>query len=536
MERRSDDSKREPGACAIEQPPIADAGSTHARWRTPRQLFAVLARYVAPSLAAFALVLVLAGGQADVDNDLHLIAPTSALPHEPLPLRALLYTRLRATEGPVLRRQPVDVLLESSTGQLLARTRLLPARGGIADLEGALLIPDLSGSLRIRAQTQIDGRVVGVQTPLRAMRAAPRSVPEGRRLRALQQFSEGAVVPEPGEVPPSPLQVRVRGGACVPEQPCHVLVHVGFPPAALRIEANSTLTPSATAAKPSAMTSGVVALDFVTHGPEAELWLIAARQGRRVARRAVRLPVAMGSLSVQAPALSWSVDEQPRIRVWAGEGSCIVDAFRAGYWLRTGSLAACARENSLPFAALPAGIYRLQVRSDPFSAQTAGVTTLVVRAPGETAAQVASALAREAREIDVGDPFVQECMANPDTANDPAALAYLAAVLENGVIEPPPAATGYADSLTQLRERQGRLRNLSLLALALGGLSLVLTIGRRGLSAGVRARALLLRESLDPEFGRRTRWRSLTLVVASVLSLVLVFVVIGLYVLARGGY
>jgi hypothetical protein len=495
-----------------------------------------VAGYVAPSLAALALVLVLAGEQADVDNDLHLIAPAIALPRETLPLRALLYTRLRAIEGPVLRRQPLDVLLESPTGQLLARTRLLPAHGHIADLEGALVIPDQLGSLRVRAQTQIDGRVVGVQAPLRVMPAAPGSVPEGRRLRALQQFSEGAIVAEPGEVPPSRLQVRVRGGACVPEQPCHVLVHVGTPAAELRIEANSTLTPSATAAKPSEATSGVVALDFVTHGPEAELWLIAARQGRRVARRAVRLPVAMGSVSVQADALSWWVHEQPRIRVLAAEGSCIVDAFRSGHWLRTGSLAACARENSLPFAALPAGIYRLQVRNDPFSAQTAGVTTLYIRAPGETAAHVASALAREARALDGGDPFVQECLADPDTATAPATLAYLAALLESGVIEPPPAATGYADSSTHLRERQARLRNLSLLALALGGLSLALTIGRRGLSAGVRARALLLRESLDPEFCRRTRWRSLALVVASALSLVLVFVVIGLYVLARGGY
>jgi hypothetical protein len=46
----------------------------------------------------------------------------------------------------------------------------------------------------------------------------------------------------------------------------------------------------------------------------------------------------------------------------------------------------------------------------------------------------------------------------------------------------------------------------------------------------------LVRESLDPGFGRRARLRSVALVVASTLSLALVFAVIALYVIARGGY
>jgi hypothetical protein len=367
------------------------------------------------------------------------------------------------------------------------------------------------------------------------LRSAPQAFPEGRSLRALQQFSEGAIVAEPNETPPSALQVRVRGGACVPEQPCQVLVHVGTPAATLRVDGNSTLTPSAASQRASELTSGVVALDFVTHGPEAELWLIAERQAQRVARRAVRLPVAMGALALQTRALTWSLEERPVIRVRAAERSCIVDAFQRGRWSRTGSLAICDRDNPLPFAPLPAGLYRLQVRGDPFSAQSAGVTSLYVRAAGETETQIAGALAREAHRNDADDDFAKACLANPALAATPAALAYLAALTETGIFETPATATGYADSLSLLRERQLRLRNLSLLALTLGGLSLALRIGGRGLSAGARARALLLQESCDPEFGRRTRWRSLIVVAASVLSLLLVFVVIALYVLARGG-
>ena len=520
-------------AGAIPQPQAAPTAAHWANWR--RRLLPAAA-YVAPSLAALALVLVLAGEQADIDDDLQLVVPRSATPGDRLPVRALLYTHLRATEGPALRRQPVDLVLESATGEQLAHGRLLPARGGMRDLEAELLIPERSDTLRIRAQTRIDGRAVSAAAVLPVLRVAPQVVPEGRSLRALQQFSEGAIVADPNEEAPSALQVRVRGGACVPEQPCHALVHVGAPAATLRVEGNSAVTPSAESQRASELTSGVVALDFVTHGPEAELWLIAERQARRVARRAVRLPVAMGALAVEARALTWSSAERAVIRVLASEGSCIVDAFRRGHWVRTGSLAVCDRDNPVPFAGLAAGIYRLQVRGDPFSAQSAGVTSVYVRAPGETDTQIVSALAREAQGLDANDRFAEACLANPELGDTPAALAYLAALMETGIIEAPPPATGYADSLSLLRERQLRLRNLSLLALALGGLSLALRIGGRGLSAGQRARAFLLRESHDPEFGRRTRWRSHILVAASVLSLVLVFAVIALYVLARGGY
>jgi hypothetical protein len=513
--------------------PLHDVALTAAN--STRSVFAAFARYVAPGLAAMALVLVLAGERASIDQDLHVLVPSVALPNESLPLRALLYTQLTAPEGPVLRPQAVDVRLESATGQLLAQTRLQPARGSLADIEGSLRVPSALGEFRLVAQTRLDGRYVRTQTLLRVAQAAPVQLPEGRSLRALQQFAAGPIHAEPGETPPSALHVRVRGGACVPEQPCRALVHVGNPAAMLRIEANSTLTPSPTAAEPSQLTDAIVALDFVTHGPEAELRLVAERAGRPVARRAVRLPIALASMVVQTDTTP-SHTAEPRVRVFGADGSCIVDVFAAGRWLRTGSCAACQRDNAWPFAALPAGLYRVQARSDVFSAQTAGVSSVYVRDPAEPTERMPTLLTAAARDIDASDSFVRQCEAAPTRCSDPAALAYLSAILENGVFELPPAATGYADRLTGIRERQTRLRSLSLLALALGGLSLGLHIGRRGWSAAVRARQLLQPQSLDPEFGRRARLRSLALVVASVLSLALVFVVIALYVLARGGY
>jgi hypothetical protein len=503
--------------------------------RTARNWMFLL-RYAAPALAALALVLVMAGEQAGLDEELHLIIPARAVPGQRLPVRALLYTQLRATEGPSLHAQPVDVALETSSGRVVSHSRLSVSRAGTADCEGELSIPEQAGVLRVRALTYVEDRAVRAQTQLIVAELAPAPPPEGRSLRALQQFAEGAVIAEPGALAPASLRVRVAGGACVPELPCRAFVHVGEPAASIRVEANSALTPAPATSRASAATSGVVELSFVTHGPEAELWLIAERAGQRVARRAVRLPIAMAASAVQTSALLYAADETPHLRVPGAEEGCIVDAFSAGHWLRTGSLSRCDRDNALPFSALPPGIHRLQVRRDPFSAQSAGVASVVVRAPGETPAHSVTALAHAAEQLDAQDPVVQACLRDAACADDSAAPGYLAALLEAGVIEPPRAVTGYAESLAQLRERQGRLRNLSLLALGLGAISLVLSIGRRGLRAGARASDLLGRESLDPAFGRRARVRSLLLVLASMLSLALVFVVIALYVLARGGY
>jgi hypothetical protein len=525
----TESSQREDRASGLSARDPLDEASFPRKWLW-------LVRYAAPGLAALALVLVIAGGQVGLDDDLHLIIATRAAPGETLPVRALLYTQLRATEGPILHAQPVEVVLETVSGRVVSRTRLMPSRAGTSDDEGELRVPDLPGRLRVRAETSVDGRTVRADTHLFVDGSAAALAPEGRSMRPLQQFSEGPLNVEPGQVAPSSLHVRVAGGACVPELPCRAFVHIGAPAAALRVEPNSALTSAAEALRPSAATSGVVELSFVTHGPEAELWLIAERDGQRVARRSVRLPIAMAAVSVQTSALLYAANAAPQLRVPGAEEGCIVDAFSAGHWRRTGSLARCDHDNPLPFPALPAGIHRLQVRRDPFSAESAGVAIVAIRAEAETSAQIVSALARAAQQVDAQDPVVQACLREAGCGEERATLGYLAAILEAGVIAPPRAVNGYADSLARLHERQGRLRNLSLLALALGAVSLVLSVGRRGLLAGARASDLLVRESLDPGFGRRARLRSVALVVASTLSLALVFAVIALYVIARGGY
>ena len=494
----------------------------------------IVLRATAPVLAWFALGLVLFGTQRDTDYDLQLIVAAAAQADELLPMRALLYENLRGVEGPRLLARDLDVRLTDLRGRSYASTRLTAAHAGYSDIEGSLRIPpNLVGVFRVQASAEIESLRVEVETPLR-IGEPERADVSGRPLRALQQFSEGPVQAEAGAIAPSALRVRVAGGACVPEEECRLLVHVGAPAAAIWIEGNSTLTPSAAAAQPSAETEGVVPLSVVTHGPEAQLWLRADRGGTRVAHRSVRLPVALGAARLRLPDTLFSAPASPQLALLGGEGGCIVDAFRDGAWLRTGSAASCSHERPPPFAALSAGVYRIQARRDPFASSTAGVALAYVLAAGESKSQALRELARRAVESDPGDRFAQASLAIDDAAQpDAASFAYLAALLEAGLLELPRAVSGYAATLERLGRTQSKLRWLSIVALALGAVSLALSVGRSGLRAAARADALLQSAGQSGPERRRARLRTMLSLALSVLSLLLVFLVLGAYVVVR---
>ena len=524
------------------------AGEGHAS-AGPRRLarsLSLMLRYGAPVCAACALVLVMGDGDSQLDDDLQLFAPASiASDAASMPLRALHYARLRAPEGPVLVRDALALRVERGAAltargervaQPIARGRLEPARGSVPDLEANIPLPvQLTAGELLQVIAELPERdpPLEVRAQVRVLATQPSVLPEGRPLRGLQQYAAGPVHTEPGAIAPAALDVQVAGGACVPELPCRLLVHVGSPAAALRVLPNSTLTPAA--ASPSAETAGVVELTVTTHGPEAELWLSAERAGVRVARRNVRLPVAMAALDVQLAADSGTAPDPGsslQLHSLAADGGCIADAFQDGQWRATGSLAACDKPAELPFALAP-GLWRLQLRRDPFSVQTAGVAVIYRRAPHEAAGPAPAALLTAARRSAPDDALLRACSAAPAACQDAAAQRYLAALLETGLSQLPVAQTGYAASLARVREQRARMRTLALIALALGGTGLILSIGQSGVRAGQRISLLLVG---DPGAVRRARLRSLLLVAASVASLVLVFSVLALYVVARGGY
>jgi hypothetical protein len=517
------DGSREPYTPAA--PPVRRS----ARWRT------IATRGIAPVLAWFALVVVVFGSERDTDYDLQLTVPNAARAGEDLPMRAWLYENLRAIEGPRLSARELQVQLEDASGHTIVRGRLEPARAGQSDIEGSLRIPpSLHGGYRLRALTPIDTVRVEVSQKIQIGDAARLAV-QGRPLRALQQFSEGPLQPEAGAIAPDVLRVRVGGGACVPEEECRIFVHVGTPAASVWIEGNSTVTPQAAAAQIAEASPGVRAFSVVTHGPEAQLWLRASREGAQVAHRSVRLPVALGASRLRLGAAVVAADQPLSASLLGGEGGCILDVFRDEQWVRTSSAPSCAQPQSI--AALPRGVYRVQGRRDPFASATAGVAVAYVLEAGESKASAIRMLAQRVAELDPTDRFAKNVLAADDDALqlDAASFGYLAAVLEAGVIELPRAVSGYAAAVERLAQGQAQLRWLSLLALVLGALSLALAVGRSGWRAAARADENLLDAGHSGPVRRRARARAMLSLALSLLSLMLVFVVLGAYVVARAG-
>jgi hypothetical protein len=490
-------------------------------------------RYAAPALAAMALVLTMSAGVTDLNDDLQIFV-TTELPSGALrlPLRALRYGRLLEIDGPSLLQESVAVKIVTSKGE--RASTLKPAPKGLLDLEANIALPALHAGdwIQLHARANDDQPPLEVYAHIQVRAQLDSQIPEGRAVRALQQFAPGPIQPEPTAIAPDALAVRVRGGACVPEQPCKLAVSVGSPKAALHVQSNSTLTASAAASRASAETDGVVILDVTTHGPEAELWLVAERAGQRVARRAVRLPIAMAALSAQVSTRVMESSRELMLHSPAAPGGCIVDAFQNGRWRETGSLATCDKPSHLPFELAP-GLWRLQLRRDAFSEQTAGVATVYVRGAQEPLEQIAVAFARVAQQLAPDDRFVRECLARPQLCSDANAIEYLAAAADIGLLALPRPVTSYAARLEHAREQAARMRWLALGALCLGALGLALSVGRSGVSAGVRVSLLFLD---DPRAARRAKVRSMLLTAASAVSLLMVFGVLALYVLARGGY
>lgn len=515
-------------------PPAAQARAARAGTDTPAvRLLLVVLRYAAPACAAIALLIVMAADGVDLDEDIHVFVPSELdFRATQLPVRALRYDKLLSVEGPVLVQEPLAVKVVTARD---TRTgHLQPAAGGNLDLEADLPLPALTAGDWVELVTYTERATpkLEVRSHIRVRDRLEVVMPRGRAARGLQQFSPGPIQAEPDATAPDGLAVRVRGGACVPELSCTLAVRVGSPAASLHVQPNTTVTPSPAAQRGSLETSGTVVLTLTTHGPEAELWLVADRAGTRVARRAVRLPVALGGFDVEGVPLVVNRSADLRLRGAGIEGGCIVDAFQAGHWRGTGSIRDCATPSGLPFALGP-GLWRLQLRRDALSSETAAVAAVYVRKPQESPQQVAAAWAGAAVAQDPDDWLARKCMAEPGLCEDEAALEYLAAIVETGLLPLPEAATGYAARLEQARQQNARMRWMALLALCLGAVGLVLSVGRTGVSAGVRASQLL---SEDPGAARRAHRRGLLLSAASALSLLLVFAVLALYVLARGRY
>jgi hypothetical protein len=497
------------------------------------RLARVAATIVLPAGAAIAVLAVATDSSRQIDIELHLIAPDQARPGEALPIRALLFRGLRRPEGAELARGDVEIALRARDRRVIARTRLSPSFA--QSLEGALRLPaSFRGSARIEARAQSNGETAYAERWLWIDPGAPGLAWHARDLAPLQSFAAAPVRVEAGQIAPAALDARVAQGACVPEQTCELLVHVGEPAAALRALASASAVPDAHSAQPSPATSGVVRVRVTTHGPEAQMTLRAERAGDLVATRALRLPVALGMAALRAPPRVLDAPARPRIGLASDERGCIADAFLEQRWLHSAALRAC-RDESLPFELAP-GLWRLQLRRDPFASESASAFAVYVRGAGEDGASVLRRIAAAALQRDPHDALAQAVAKDPSAFGaelEPTA-AYLLAVLDAGVIALPPPVSSYPRAVARALLERERLRALSVLVLAACAVALGLLVLQRGLRAAAEASRVMEAAGEEPRRLERQRARMALHVLATVTSLLLAFVAIAVYMIVRG--
>jgi hypothetical protein len=484
-----------------------------------------------PGAVALVMVSVLVGERARIDVELQLQTVSQARPGATLPVRAFFYQDLQAIEGPRLADAHATAELLDAARQVLLSKSM--TRGVGNTLETTLpLPPSRRGPLTVRVTVHEDQSTVSVERGCVVSDAAPTLNASPRPLRPLQQFAPGPVRREGDGAVPAALDAQIIGGACAPEFPCEVLVHVGEPAAVISVAAYAAL--DLLKPPPSNATTDVVRFTVRVHGPESELRIAASIDGVVVARRSFRLAVAQAMLPLETS----SIVDASRPLGFTREGStgaCIVDLFHDERWVHTASFDRC--DHPKVFTQLASGMWRVQVRDDAFGGDLVAVRTVYALAPSENrsvvlatlaqhviAAQPDNLLARRIAEHAAG--FVERDFAGYS--------AWLLASLEDGLIRLPDSVSSYPTSLNELAEKRSRLRMYCLVALLLSAIVAVSLIARRGLHASARARDIM-EDAGDPEAHSRARRTRMTLtVIASAASIAVAFVAIALYVLARG--
>lgn len=492
---------------------------------------------VVPAAVAVAVLSVLVGERARVDCDLQLQTPRQARPGSTLPVRGLFYTGLQSIEGPRLSATQATVeLLDGAQRVLLKRSM---ARGLGNTLEASLPIAaTLRGPFKVRVVTHDAQSAVTVEQAFTVAETAPPLPAQPRPLRPLQQFAAGPLRRAAQGSLPSAFDAQVIGGACAPEFPCEVLVHVGEPAAVIGVEpygALEVVTPP-----PTNPTADIVRFSVRTHGPEAELRLVASIDGVAVARRTFRLPIGQAMFPIAVPSL-WTTPQSPiAFRRAVGQGNesgCIVDVFHEDRWIETTTFDRCANVTLALSSPLQPGLWRVQTRDDAFGGDAAATRLVYVRRADESATAILSTLATRVLAVRPDDLMARRLVdraAQFSTRDPEGYVTWLLSSLEDQLVILPAPVSSYPLALNALEEKRARLRMFCLVALLLSAIAAVSLVARRGLHASARARDIM-EDAGDPEAHSRARRARMTLtVVASAASIAVAFLAIALYVIARG--
>ncbi|MBN1656213.1 MAG: hypothetical protein JXA30_20760 [Deltaproteobacteria bacterium] len=496
---------------------------------------------IVPAATALTIFSLLITEQLEIDYDLQVTAPDRSRPGAVIPLRSLLLGHLRRVQGPELVVLPAVAQLEDGRGNVVVRARLRPSFA--KTMEGLLVLPKgFEGRAVLRVAARLSDDLVTATAPLEVSKDPPPSRVQSRKLGPLNRFSAGPVKAVGNAQPPSALEIRVVGGVCVPEQRCDLLVRVGTPPASIEIAQTASVTPIAREPTVSEPTDGIVPLSVVTHGPEAELRLKALRESIVVAEREVRLPIdlATTSLRLKSAIVATSSKITFRLEDKREDSGCIVDAYHRNRWVFTGWSKDCVKENSLRFVpqgSVASGLWRIQARRDPFGNDSSAARLLYLRGEEQSDSDVLRAIAVGLSASHPNDDYLSRVAAQPGrylSQGLERQAAYLfAADEQEGLIAPPAAVSSYPEAEARLRRHRNILRRFSLFALALTGVALGLLVVRRGLRAASAAREIMAAAGDDRALTRRNRLQMTLTVFSVAASILLTFLAIAVYLIAR---
>ena len=298
---------------------------------------------------------------------------------------------------------------------------------------------------------------------------------------------------------PRALDVRIASGVCIPDRPCGLLIDVGADDLDIHIEPGPAIR---VLGIPSREGRYVQQWVQVT-GSEGELLLGVTREGRMVARRSVRLPIALATpyLAVGTPFIR---EGRVPLVVAAppGRTTLLIDLARDGYFLRTLTVPAFEVDETglgrldLVLPDLEDGLYRLQMRADAFPTDhTVG------------------------RLIRVGHPVIEDALLASD---GPITFAFAAADAEASELELPRQVSGLAGDVARIEASRSIVRVVTFAGMLVAGVLLVMAILRRGIAADADAAALMKEAgaAYDPDASRRQR-RTLALAILALALAVL---------------
>ena len=464
-----------------------------------------------------------------IRHDFQIVAPNYAAPGDALPVRAFLFERTEGVPTPRSLEHAVLRLVPLEGGRTTVARGEVHA-GEVLGLEGSLTLPsELSaGDYRLLGVATVDERQLLVSRRVHVVDPPNLMERRGRLQTDVQRFEVGPLrvwtarddevmgiseaeaeteteteaeteTETETEIAGAAidaallalvrLDVRVVGGDCSPPVACELLVDTGPAALGVRLREGGAWIEAGNECDGRTERAGIVRCLVSGSANAREVDVVAFDDERPIARRRVQLPLGTAAPAItRAPTLvARDAEVEIAIRGALDEPSVfVVDLFYDERWLHTESVEVAA---DAPFTIRRAldrpGLWRVQVRTEPFAADHAATRLVFVGTLAELAAS--------------GYPEAWGVEAMPEDSEPDRVARFVLAAGELELVTMPGLTRGAQQAEAGLHETQGIRRWGAAILVMLAGLLVAIAIVRRGLRADVEAKRLLESAGTVPE-------------------------------------